>query len=84
MTKDYNVDRCMLIFAFRYALGRQSTAPQIVVENIKANIDKISSDDIYVFIKEIEECWDYGMDIDKRIWMNFKDFLVNELHKRSN
>lgn len=73
----------MLMFALRYALGRKSTAPQIVVENITANIDNISSDEIQAYIKEIDECKDYIMEIDKRTWLDFKSYLMKELNKRN-
>ncbi|HHT98249.1 MAG TPA: hypothetical protein GXZ90_10205 [Clostridiales bacterium] len=39
--KDLKIDKDMLIFGMRYALGRQTFAPTIVIENIKHNIDKI-------------------------------------------
>jgi len=71
------------MFALRYALGRKSTAPQIVVENITANIDNISSDEIQAYIKKIDECKDYIMEIDKRTWLDFKSYLMKELNKRN-
>jgi len=36
------VSNFTLIFAFRYALGRMSTAPSIVVEDILNNWDKLT------------------------------------------
>lgn len=39
--KNLEIDRDMSIFGMRYALGRQTFAPTIVIENIKHNIDKI-------------------------------------------
>ena len=79
---DYKVDRFILMFALRYVLGRKTTASQIVVDNIKANIDKIPSDEIQAYIKEIEECKNYGMEMDRRVWMDFKTYLQDELNKR--
>lgn len=77
------VDRNILIYAFRYSLGRMSSAPYFVVENIKQNINLISKDDLELFIREIKECENYGMDFDKEFWLNFVDYLEAELKSRS-
>lgn len=77
------VDRNILIYAFRYSLGRMSSAPHFVVENIKQNINLISKDDLELFIREIKECENYGMDFDKEFWLNFVDYLEAELKSRS-
>lgn len=80
--KKFLVERDILIYAFRYSLGRMTFAPIIVVDNIKANIDKISTGDIELYIREIKECSNYGMDCDKDLWTNFLEYLKLELHKR--
>jgi hypothetical protein len=82
LDRSLKVERSILFFAFRYALGRSSYAPNTVVDNIKANIKGISVGDIKAYIKEINECENYGMDMDKRHWMNFRDYLINELKQR--
>lgn len=82
MDKKFRVDRETLFFAFRYALGRMTYAPDTVMDNIKANIKDISTGDIETYIKEIKECENYGMDMDKKHWLNFNDYLENELKKR--
>lgn len=81
-TNKFKVDREILIFAFRYALGRESFAPSIVTDNIKANIDNINTNDIKLYIKEINECNNYGMEMDKQHWLKFKNYLENILYKR--
>lgn len=80
--KSINVKREILLFAFRYALGRESYAPYSVTEAIKANIDSISITDIKQYIKEIEEHKDLGMSFDEKHWLNFKECLKEELDKR--
>ena len=69
----------MLFYALRYALGRQTFAPSIVIDNIKANIDLFNINDIDLIIKEIEvhEKYgtSYGMDCDKKKWMGFIEYL---------
>lgn len=82
MDKILKVDRETLFFAFRYALGRMSYAPITVIDNIKANIDNISTGDIKAYIKEINECQNFGMEMDKIEWLKFKDYLEEELRKR--
>lgn len=82
MDKNLSVDREVLFYAFRYALGRMSYAPTTVMDNIKSNIDKISEGDLTSYIREIEECQHYGMEMDERHWLSFKKFLEDELKKR--
>lgn len=76
------VDRNIVIYSFRYALGRKSYSPGIVIDNIKNNIDKISSNDVELFIREIEEYSEYDLDFDKNMWISFSDYLRDELKKR--
>lgn len=78
----FKVERDILIFAFRYALGRMSCAPYTVVNAIKSNIKNISDNDIRLYIKEIQECENYGMDFDKEYWLNLKKYLEDELKNR--
>lgn len=84
MNKDNNltVERDVLLFAFRYSLGRMSYAPGKVTDAIKDNIENISTVDIKQYIKEIYECENYGMDFDKKHWLNFAKYLENELGNR--
>lgn len=82
MEKTLKVDREILFFAFRYALGRMSYAPSTVMDNIKENIDKISTGDIQAYIREIGECENYGMTMDETHWLDFKVYLENELKNR--
>lgn len=79
MDKKHLVDRDILFYAFRYALGRRSYAPAVVVDNIKANIRNISKGDIKAYIREISECDDLGDEMDVRFWNGFKNYLENEL-----
>lgn len=85
MTKEkLIVDREIMFFAFRYALGRMTYAPYSVIKSIKDNIINISTEDIKQYIKEIYECENYGMSFDKTEWINFAKYLENELKKREN
>lgn len=83
MDNKFKVDREILIFAFRYALGRMTYAPYTVMDNIKTNIKDISTEDIELYLKEINECNNYGMEMDSQCWLNFKDYLQNILNQRT-
>jgi hypothetical protein len=83
MDKKFKVDREILLFAFRYSLGRMSYAPAVITDNIKLNINNISTEDIEVYIKEINEYENYGMEMDRQHWLNFKDYLQRELDRRN-
>lgn len=76
------VEANILFFAFRYALGRRSYAPETVVESIKANINHISEHDLKAYIKEIEEANDLGDPMDAHVWLECKNYLQNVLNKR--
>lgn len=80
--KNLEVDRNILFFSFRYALGRMTYAPSVVIDNIKNNIEKIPDSEIKLYIKEIDEFGNYGMECDIKTWSNFSNFLKNELKKR--
>lgn len=83
MESKLNVERAILLFAFRYSLGRMSYAPYSVTEAIKGNIEKISDSDIKQYIKEIYEQEVYGMDFDKEHWLKFAQYLEEELSNRT-
>ena len=76
------VDTHTLFFAFRYALGRKSAAPSIVMTAIIRNIEKLDDIELKRYIKEIETCENYGMDSDKENWLNLKKDLEAELEFR--
>lgn len=84
MSRWLHVEREILIYAFRYSLGRMTFAPTNVIEAIKDNIRSISSNDIRLFMKEIKECESYGMDMDKENWLSFHVYLQNILNERTN
>jgi len=83
MDKVFSVDREVLFYSFRYALGRRTFAPSNVVENIKANIQRVSDGDMKAYIKEINKCNYFGDKMDERFWKEFKDYLEDELKQRN-
>lgn len=84
MEKQFQVDREILMYAMRYALGRMTFAPTTVVENIKHNINLFSQGDLEIFIRDIEEQESYGrqalgMDCDVKTWLSFKQYLKDRI-----
>lgn len=77
------VDAHTLFFAFKYALGRKSAAPSIVMTAIINNIKNLDDNEIKRYIKEIENCKDFGLDTDKENWLNLKKDLEDELEFRN-
>lgn len=61
----------ILIFAFRYALGRMSTAPSIVVDELIKNWDGIHENSQRMIKEEICHAIKHnmaGMDCDVKTW----------------
>jgi len=64
--------REILIYAFRYALGRCTYAPHTIVDILKSRWWDLSEGDRALFIKEIREASDLnllGHDCDRAGWM---------------
>lgn len=76
------VDNNTLFFAFKYALGRKSAAPNIVMTAIIKNIEKLDEVDIKRYINEIENCKDFGTEDNENNWLNLKKDLECELKFR--
>ena len=63
--------RDVLIYAFRYALGRSSYSTSTIADLIIANWGVLSEGDKSLYKREIQEAIDesrYGMDMDKVNW----------------
>lgn len=69
------VNKDIVIYAFRYALGRRSYAPTNVMSAINKNLHLFNRNDIEQMIYEIDECHDLGMEMDIRSWKQFQDTL---------
>lgn len=84
MKKEYDRDFVNIIFfAFRYALGRYTSAPYIVCDFVQKHIDEIDHHSRKQMIEEIEEFEPTGHIIDQHIyrtkWQELKAFLVESL-----
>ena len=72
----------ILFFAFRYALGTSSDTPLLVIGTIKENVKKITDFDLRKYFREIYECRNSGIITDEAIWLDFSDYLQDELRSR--
>lgn len=79
----------MLICAERYACGRHTYMPSIVVDYIMPLIPMLSDKTLTVMRNDITSEIDYGklrgafgMDIDTPMWANLRLEIVNEMKRR--
>ncbi len=81
--KQIVVSKDILIFAMRYALGRMTFAPTIVIENIKSNILNFTQNEIDIMIKDIEyqAGFGYGHKCDEELWLDFADYLKGAVYE---
>lgn len=73
--------RTILFFAFRYALGRHSTAPTTVCNQIKENIELFNVYDLDMIEEEIREELNSGNysdashSVDAETWEELLDYI---------
>ena len=79
MSNKVSVSTAVVLCAFRYALGRKTSAPSMVIETIKGNIDAFDKWQLELMIKEIGESKDLGMACDIEEWLGFKGWLEKKL-----
>ena len=72
----------MLLSAERYALGRQTYIVQWTCEVIGGNTHLLTTKDLKVMIRDIENAESYGADFDKKEWLELLDILKLILSKR--
>lgn len=79
MTDDFET---ILVCAERYALGRQTYIPMLVINYIIPLLPKLSDKTLAVFERDIEDAGYYGDEIiDKPDWMRFLEKIKNERRK---
>lgn len=68
------IEPAVLVYAFRYALGRMTYAPSDVQAAILGNLHMIPVNDKLLYIREVEEALNRqaaGMDHDAAGWASF-------------
>lgn len=82
--KDFSTIMC---FAFRYALGRQSTAPSFVQEYIKNHLQYFAVWELEQLIEEVDSQARFHTlgdpTIDEPMWRRFQRDLALEISRRS-
>ena len=76
----------ILIYAFRYALGRSSYAVSTVIGVIIENAQNLTDSDLKLYIQEIKEAIKIehcGMEMDCRSWQRLAEHLQDELNSRN-
>ena len=81
-----DVEKDILWYAFRYALGRMTFAPITVIDNIKRNAHCFEKGDYKRFIKEIKNMDEMsdkalGHQCDKETWYNFVKYCEEKLRE---
>ncbi len=81
MSQNYDDD--ILIYAFRYALGRMTYAVGIVANAIQecAESGALSLRARTLFIKEINAAYsqnELGMEMDMKVWLRLRDLLAKQ------
>jgi len=61
------------ISALRYALGRRSYIVSDTIDTLMKV--ELSEQTVGVMIRDIEECEDYGMEMDKQNWLELLEHL---------
>jgi hypothetical protein len=75
------LDKHILIFALRYALGRKTSAPSIVSDNLLPNLDLFVLWELESIANEINDAElrnHLGDDCDINVWKN----VLNEVNKK--
>jgi len=73
--------RLAILGCFRYALGRMTYMPSHTFDIIKNCQEVFNEQDWERFIKEIDGCNNLGMDCDKRVWNDLKEFCKCKLEE---
>lgn len=76
------MNEMILFCAFRYALGRRTSAPSLVAEEIMKNMDSISAYGKRQMIKEIGDAQSLGDECDKMVWLSLKNALMKAVNMK--
>ena len=83
MRNKIEVPTVILMYAFRYALGRKTGAPSTISTEIRRNINSFKEWELKQIIKEILEHEEYydslGDDVDKIEWYSLVNTIDNHL-----
>lgn len=73
--------------AVRYALGRRTYMPSLVIGFIRPHLSELSDKTLWCFQRDLEErkrsSFDFGDWFDQANWMNFLDAVNKEIESRN-
>ncbi len=74
----------VLLCAIRYAIGRQSYMPSLVIDFIRPLLPYLCDKTLFLFERDIREAPNYGHEtIDKPYWLRFLKQIQEEITKRA-
>ncbi|TWT07828.1 hypothetical protein FQV26_08465 [Planococcus sp. CPCC 101016] len=82
MEQELAVSNDILFLAFRYSLSSSADSAALVIDTIKENIKSIKESDLRTYIREIHECRNSSVMTDETTWLDFADYLQDELRSR--
>lgn len=74
-----NILEPMFSHSCRYCLGRMTYAPYEFSLAFNACFDELSDTCLKWILDDINRCTNFGMDIDKEMWMNIKKRIEERL-----
>lgn len=78
-----NVNNTILLYAMRYALKRNTTAPEFVGEAIRDNINEIDDETLRRMQEEIDKEMESFEPRSKYMWKEIRDTISKERISRS-
>ena len=96
-----NSDNAKLAYMamFRYAFGRMTYMPSVVIDIIKANAENLTTSTLELLDRDLTDeakryervykgkstsnYSNYGMDFDRDLWLGFHDWVKDEIVKRN-
>lgn len=93
---DANNAKLAYMAMFRYAFGRMTYMPSVVIDIIKANADTITTQTLELLDRDLTDeakryervykeksTSNYGMECDRHIWLAFHEWVKDEIEKRN-
>lgn len=68
--------------AVRYCIGRMTYMPSLVTDFIRPLLPHLSDKTLWCFERDIEGQSNYGMEMDKELWMRFLGEVKAEIKRR--
>ena len=86
--KSFKLDQNLFLYSMMYCLNRQSVAPSIFVDNVKDNVEHLTTQTLKFMLRDLRrefEIYDgvLGSEtIDTPMWLGFAEWLENEIKLR--